>query len=304
MATVYLYPEPINEVNFLRWYEPADGSFDGKEFVLNGDCIALAGGREGHYALPMQTGDQIRFLINNTHNFGDPASIYLYLLQGNTFTRVPATFDYLGEDDTGLSAAFTVPALPDGGYSLVIAKYSFTDTVGSPDIYGKEVWLISNPVRIANYNPLPTVFAKFRHSADQFGYPYEGATTFYNQFRLDALLTPARPVETVSTYEDRNRNTRFIGTGKLERVADFKTDHLDSATHEAIAAMLLHNYVELNGKQYQKTDAYETELEDDVYLLYQGQTRLKDLGFTRLTNNCTDILALPEETTPGGGTEA
>lgn len=303
MATIYIKPDPINTLNFLRWYEPVAGPFDGITFAESGECLQVQATypqAEADYALPMVSLDSISFAVNVPKNFGAANLLHLFFLQDNTFTEIPGvTFAYVTAGDgltKYLTATFSVPELPNGRYNLALALEYAVFVPGNPAIWGKNVVAVSNPVRITNNQSAqhPTVWAEFRHSSPQFGYPYDDPT-FANRFRLDALITAGRPVENIATYEDSNRKTRFIGQGVLERVSAFKTDYLDQGAHEAMAAMFLHNDIALNGREYAKTEAYETELDNDFYSLYQGQTTLKDLGFTATANACTPAAPIPPE---------
>lgn len=288
-------PEPINQVNFLRWYEPVAGAIPTADIADSGkclevytadlradsDCKVIAEYSSEQYALPMVYGDQVSFVINANKDFGAANSLTLWLLKNDALTPVASpAIAYITEGGNKyLTGQFTVPCSAEDRQNIILMR-----TASGIN----EIVAVSNPVRIINFQSgqHPTVLADFRHSVSQFGFPYTTGTTFRNRFRIDALLTIPRHTESISTYIDRNEVTRFVGKGKINRVQDFKTDHLDAATHEAITAMFMHNDLKLNGKAFLKIDSYESELENDVYPLYQASTRLKDLSFSQLQNNC------------------
>lgn len=299
----FIQPDPINNLNFLRWHQPFGGPIDGQTFAESGECLQvyqpdtrpatscsiLPGNEDDVYAIPFRYFDEISFVINQPFDLGTITDVSLFIFQNNAFTQItPFVPNYIEVGaNKYLAGSFNVPCLPEGRYNLALALQ--TEVIpDSPPIYGKDILLVSNPVRVMNHQSgqHPTLYVTYRHNLAQFGYPYAADPTFINKFRVDALLTAGRPVESIALYEDRNRQTRFIGRGKLDRQYDFKTDYLDHLTHEAMAAMLLHNSVTMEGRNMQKLESYETETEGDTFNLYQGTAKVKDLNFTTLSNTC------------------
>lgn len=297
----FVKPDPINVLNFLRWHEMEAGQVDGGAIVNSESCLQVQvvdsrppsacktynPAEEEVYAIPAKYYDPFEFIVNAPRDFGTELS--LFLLQGNTFTLVPSfvsSYITVGADKY-LTGSFNMPCVPEGRYNLALA---LPKGPGDDVIENKWVVAVSNPLRVMNHqsNQHPTIWAEYRHSVSQFGFPYSADAAIKNRFRIDALLTKARPAESITTYEDRNHVTRFVGRGSLQRVCEFKTADLDQETHESIAAMFLHSELKMDGRNYAKVEAYETELYNDDYPLFQGLAKVKDLGFISTANACAE----------------
>ncbi len=180
---------------------------------------------------------------------------------------------------TGYSNLFStavIPVLPDGVYQLVIAAAATGDD-----------YLTSSLIKVVNDKAKldrETTYCRFRHDRFFYGISYHQLPGFYQQFRLHVNVLEAQYETDVEIYKEvtTGKSRRF--NGYMGKYYEVETYYFDESAHDAAAVMFEHSFLQLNGKIYSRTDAYEVQ-GNPLSKVTKGKISLYDDAFAAI-NRC------------------
>lgn len=111
----------------------------------------------------------------------------------------------------------------------------------------------------------------------------------YNQLRLPITLVDPQFPEESTIYKDRN-GVRRVLSASVDFQYTLETDYMPVEWHKNMAIALAHDYVYIDGVQYQKDGAYEVDYENEYETdcgqkLYRATAKML-ANLTQRNSNC------------------
>jgi hypothetical protein len=228
----------LNKYNFIRWYNACD---DVDPLTLPRFYV-----KDNAYSTPiLKVGEATYFYLN--FNVAVDYDFDVFLMKDNvkvgsalcTLTQLiigTNIYEYYGN--------FTTPDVPDGFYRLGL--YS-----------GSNLMALSNVVEVID-NPINSVYVKFRHVKDTYGFNYSLLSTdWYQQFRLRITKADIQVQDNHDQYRSVTTNKLRNYDAKVDRYVKFETYFFDEGMHEAAEVMVSHDVIYINSKKYTFKEAYK-----------------------------------------------
>lgn len=133
-----------------------------------------------------------------------------------------------------------------------------------------------------------TKVLKFKHSQDAYDFQYSLNTSFFQQFRIEAIfgrIFKFPLIEKVYRQQDGTFRNQSVS---IDKQYTLKTGYLDENSHKALNVALKHSDIYLDEVKYFNTGEYVIDGDDDDNLtnLTTANTALLKQGYNRTSVSC------------------
>lgn len=244
----------LNKYNFLRWFDGCDNVDSNaipRIFVKDlGAC----------YPILLYPGERTSFYLN--FNLDVNYTFTVFLMQDNvkvgsslcTLTQLTIStgvYEYYGQ--------FTCPSVANGYYRLGL--YS-----------GSDLMAVSNVLEVTR-DISKSVYVRFRHGKQMYGYNYNLIPSFYNEFRLNIYEADKQVDYNMDQYRSVSSNKLRNYDKHVDRFWKFETYYFDEGAHEACEIMIAHDEIYINTKKFLFKEGYKPNL-DPAGKLSKGEFQL------------------------------
>jgi len=254
---------PLNDSNFLVWFPaneaPSRSNNLPRPFEWEPDVQSPV--------VWLVAGDQVSFYVNTTANNALAGPLQIETEKGNLLnvpTQALATISF--PEGTHTHGSFTVPA---GLAGLVRLRLGTNRTQ----------WLWAATAQQAA--PL-TAIVSFRNSRRlqniRYGYLPDG---YQQRFRIRLAVGAQEPMHNKEVYTESDTGKRRHLYSEPGWVTTFLTPEYDFWGHRAMASLIEHDYITINGKEYTYQGPYKANSVSDR-VLTQGEVELREEKYSTL----------------------
>lgn len=257
---------PLNDANFLIWYPPSESPTKppvARPFVQEPDVLSPV-----VWLLP---GETYKYYLNDTGNATYADTLNLVSQSATPIamsaqTSASITFPVEGGTGSHRYGSFTVPQAPEGFYYIRMGIYC-------------SQWLyLTTPDKAARF----TAMVEFRSSEryQNFRYPHL-PNNFYQKFRVRLAVKSETSQHNKEVYTEAVTGKRRHYYSEPGWVVSFQTAEYDRWGHRAIAAMIEHDEVLINGQRYSYESGYNSNMtEGDA--LSTGEFSMREEAYSSL----------------------
>lgn len=171
---------------------------------------------------------------------------------------------------------FTCPIVDDKDYYQLIIYNSDTNQV----IYGSSYYELRNSLAFQD-----SAYVIYRNSRDTYNFNYTLAPEFFNKVRLRVNRIDLQNEGNIEPYRSvssgRLRNVRT----NLDRYITLQLYQGDQKAHEAMYIMGIHDYININGRNYINKSNYTIDT-NVISSMANGQLELYDQEFSSINRYC------------------
>jgi hypothetical protein len=251
----------INESNFFVWYlagQSPTASDLPRPYVLEPDALSPV--------VWLVPGETVSFYINSFDNTAISGALALIDERNvqNALAGSLSTIDF--PDGQHTYGSLTVPALSEGFYRVAIGNY-----------LTQWVWLTT----AAKANRYSAVL-KFRDEGRILGFRYGYLPDdFYQQFRVRIAVKGVDPSSNKEIYRESTTGKTVHSYSEPSKVLTFVTDEYNIDGHLAMAAVLEHDTILINGLPYAFNQPYAANMTEGDSLS-RGEFSLSDERFSSI----------------------